>query len=54
MLDSLSSRMAEKLMDLTWDCAARAKDESEEIDSDGTTEIGAAAQGMICGGAMIQ
>jgi len=46
-------------MDLTWDCAVRAKDESEEIESIETTEEGVvemgemerslAAQEMICG-----
>ena len=51
-------------MDLTRDCVARVDDESEEIDSIETTEVGVveigemerslAAQEMICGGAMIR
>jgi hypothetical protein len=50
-------------MGLSRDCTARVKDESEEIDSIETTEVGVveigemerslAVQEMICGGAMI-
>jgi hypothetical protein len=60
---SLSPRNRGKLMDLTRDCVARVDNESEEIESIETTEVGVveigemersfAAQEMICGGAMI-
>jgi hypothetical protein len=45
--------MRGRLMDLTLDGTARAKDKSEEVESTETAEVGAAAQEMIRRGAMI-